>query len=337
MSIVIPCSPITRHDTMKRTLLIFSLILLAGLLFLPRPAYAQEGPVIHVVQKGETLYEIARRYGVSVQQIIELNNLRQGNRIYANQRLIIKPGSSSPDSTIYVVKRGDTLMGIARKFGTSIAAIQRINQLNGPVIYVGQRLKIPQTTTPNNPTKKSIVHTVRRGETLSQIAAYYGVTVDQIRQLNNLKKGDILRVGQKLIISGKPNKKRASKGQKKFVVDISEQRCWRYEGDKLLNTWRCSTGRNNSTKTGRFRVQSKIRKAYGSTWNIWMPWWLGIYWSGPVENGIHGLPWNAKTGARTWAGLVGTPITYGCVMLNDKAAETLWRWADIGTLVIIKR
>ena len=178
---------------------------------------------------------------------------------------------------------------------------------------------------------------MRRGETLSQIAAYYGVTVEQIRKLNHLKKGDILRVGQKLIISGKPNKQRAPKGQKKFVVDISEQRCWRYEGDKLLNTWRCSTGRNNSTKTGRFRVQSKIRKAYGSTWNIWMPWWLGIYWSGPVENGIHGLPWNAKTGARTWAGLVGTPITYGCVMLNDKAAETLWRWADIGTLVIIKR
>ncbi len=321
---------------MKRILLAFSFILLVSLLLLPRPAHAQEGPVIHVVQKGETLYDIAQRYGVSVQQIIKLNNLRQGNRIYANQRLIIKPGSS-PDSTIYVVKRGDTLMGIARKFGTSIAAIQRLNQLNGPVIYVGQRLKIPQTTTPNNPSKKSIVHTVRRGETLSQIAAYYGVTVEQIRKLNHLKKGDILRVGQKLIISGKPNKQRAPKGQKKFVVDISEQRCWRYEGDKLLNTWRCSTGRNNSTKTGRFRVQSKIRKAYGSTWNIWMPWWLGIYWSGPVENGIHGLPWNAKTGARTWAGLVGTPITYGCVMLNDKAAETLWRWADIGTLVIIKR
>ncbi len=336
MSIVIPHSPITRHDTMKRTLLIFSLILLAGLLFLPRPAHAQEGPVIHVVQKGETLYEIAQRYGVSVQQIIELNNLRQGNRIYTNQRLIIKPGSSPADSTIYVVKRGDTLMGIARKFGTSIAAIQRINQIHGPVIYVGQRLKIPQATNSDKPSGTTIVHTVRRGETLSQIAQAYGVTVEQIRKLNNLKNGDLLRVGQKLIISGKPNKK-APKGQKKFVVDISEQRCWRYEGDKLLNTWRCSTGRNNSTKTGRFRVQSKIRKAYGSTWNIWMPWWLGIYWSGPVENGIHGLPWNAKTGARTWAGLVGTPITYGCVMLNDKAAETLWRWADIGTLVIIKR
>ncbi|HID33267.1 MAG TPA: murein L,D-transpeptidase [Anaerolineae bacterium] len=127
------------------------------------------------------------------------------------------------------------------------------------------------------------------------------------------------------------------KEKKKFVVDISEQRCWRYEGDKLLNTWRCSTGRNNATKVGRFQVQSKLRKAYGSTWNIWMPWWLGIYWSGPIENGIHGQPWNAKTGQRTWAGLVGSPITYGCVMLNDKAAKTLWKWADIGTVVIIKR
>jgi LysM repeat protein len=186
---------------------------------------------------------------------------------------------------------------------------------------------------------RPVVHVVRRGETLQQIAQRYGAPVSQIAKLNGIKDASLIRVGDELVISGNPNaiKKKKVRAKKKFVVDISEQRCWRYMGDKLLDTWRCSTGRNNSTKTGRFRVQSKLRKAYGSTWNIWMPWWLGIYWSGPVENGIHGLPWDAKTGGRTWAGLVGTPITFGCVMLNDKHAETLWKWADIGTTVIIKR
>ena len=323
--------------------LLIILVTVLGVFILPGVMHAEgsSGPVIHRVQRGETLTEIAERYGVSVEQLIALNNLREGNRLYANQRLIIQPAVANPSNTaIYVVKRGDTLIGIARRFGTSVAAIQQANNLRGTIIYVGQRLKIPtKSSGDTNKKPKTIIHIVRRGETLSAIAQRYGVTVAQIKKLNGLKNGNLIRVGQKLLISGNPNevKKKAPRGKKKFVVDISEQRCWRYEGDKLLNTWRCSTGRNNSTKVGRFRVQSKIRKAYGSTWNIWMPWWLGIYWSGPVENGIHGLPWNAKTGRRTWAGLVGTPITYGCVMLNDKAAETLWRWADIGTQVIIKR
>ncbi len=333
---------------MKTKAALFLLIIFItalGLLALPVATHAEDssGPLIHQVQRGETLTEIAARYGVSVEQLIELNNLREGNRLYANQRLVIKPATTDDArARMYVVKKGDTLFRIARKFGTSVAAIQRVNNLRGSLIYVGQRLKIPSKSSNGNHGKKpsqAIVHIVRRGETLSSIARRYGVTVRQIKKLNGLKNGNLIRVGQRLLISGNPDsiKKKVPKGKKKLVVDISEQRCWRYEGDKLLNTWRCSTGRNNSTKVGRFRVQSKIRKAYGSTWNIWMPWWLGIYWSGPVENGIHGLPWNAKTGRRTWAGLVGTPITYGCVMLNDKAAETLWRWADIGTLVIIKR
>ncbi len=326
---------------MKRYLfLLIVASVLLGLWMWPGVARAEGAPLIHQVQEGETLADIAQRYGVSVQELMALNHLRQGNRLVANQRLVINPPQQDPNGRIYVVKQGDTLMGIARKMGVSAAAILKANKLQSGVIYVGQRLKIPKRQNPASQARtQTVTHVVRRGETLSSIAALYGVTVAQIRQNNGLKDGDLIQVGQKLVISGQKKKPqaKAARGAKKFVVDISEQRCWRYEGDVLLNTWRCSTGRHNSTKTGRFRVQSKLRKAYGSTWNIWMPWWLGIYWSGPVENGIHGLPWNAKTGARTWAGLVGTPITYGCVMLNDKAAETLWRWADIGTLVIIKR
>lgn len=328
-----------------RFLIFFSSLAFVLALLLPTAAHASSGPTIHTVQRGETLSRIAAQYGVTVAQLLRVNNLRNANRIYAGQQLVIRPGSSSPGSHVYVVKRGDTLLKIAGKNGVSVAAIQQANGLHGSIIYVGQRLKMPQNAAPGNGDDnnqnagKTITHVVRRGETLAQIAQRYGIPASQIAKLNGIKNASLVRVGQKLVISGNPNavKKKTPRGRKKIVVDISEQRCWRYEGDKLLNTWRCSTGRNNSTKTGNFRVQSKLRKAYGSTWNIWMPWWMGIYWSGPVENGIHGLPWNAKTGGRTWAGLVGTPITYGCVMFNDKAAETLWRWADIGTRVVIKR
>jgi len=332
---------------MKRRMKTRILILIVFLAFVfaimsPAAAYADNGPVIHTVQRGETLSTIANKYGVTVADLMRMNNLRNANRIYVGQRLMVKPGQSSPDDGVYVVRKGDTLLKIAQRNGVSVAAIQQANGLRGSIIYVGQRLKLPSgdaAADGGQAADKPVVHVVRRGETLAQIAQRYGVPASQIAKLNGIKNASLIRVGQNLLISGNPDaiKKRAPRGKKKFVVDISEQRCWRYEGDKLLNTWRCSTGRNNSTKTGRFRVQSKLRKAYGSTWNIWMPWWLGIYWSGPVENGIHGLPWNAQTGGRTWAGLVGTPITYGCVMLNDKAAETLWHWADIGTTVIIKR
>ncbi|MCS7038746.1 MAG: LysM peptidoglycan-binding domain-containing protein [Caldilineales bacterium] len=253
--------------------------------------------------------------------------------------LLLWPATAAADGPdVHIVRAGETLAGIAARYGTTVAELMRLNSLRNPdLIYVGQRLLIRPGTTADER-----VHIVRRGQTLGSIARAYGVSVDDLRAANGLR-GDLIFVGQRLRIpapgSGAPTNPApaAPRGQKKIVVDISEQRCWRYEGDVLLNTWRCSTGRNNSTATGTFRVQSKLRKAYGSTWGIWMPYWLGIYWAGPTENGIHGLPWDAKTGARTWAGLVGTPITYGCVMLNDEAMKQLWEWADIGTLVVIRR
>jgi hypothetical protein len=82
-------------------------------------------------------------------------------------------------------------------------------------------------------------------------------------------------------------------------------------------------------------VQSKIPNAYGSTWDIWMPDWLGIYWSGGLENGIHALP-ILPNGATLWAGFLGRPISYGCVVLGTYDAEVLYNWADMGTPVDIQ-
>jgi len=111
----------------------------------------------HVVRRGETLASIARHYGVSVQALAIANGLRNPNFVYVGQRLVIPGrGSSSapapaPTSSyqIHVVSRGQTLSGIARRYGVSIAALMQANRLRSPnFIYIGQRLIIPGGSKP---------------------------------------------------------------------------------------------------------------------------------------------------------------------------------------------
>ena len=125
-------------------------------------------------------------------------------------------------------------------------------------------------------------------------------------------------------------------GSKYILVDISEQHMYVYEGDALIYSFVASTGMNNATRIGNFAVQSKFPNAYGSTWDIWMPSWLGIYWSGGLENGIHALP-ILPNGATLWAGYLGRPVSYGCVVLGSYEAKLLYDWAEIGTPVEIQR
>lgn len=124
-------------------------------------------------------------------------------------------------------------------------------------------------------------------------------------------------------------------GNKYILVDISEQHMYVYEGDTQVYSFVSSTGMNNATRTGSFSVLDKIPSAYGATWDIWMPNWLGIYWAGSMENGIHALP-ILPNGGTLWAGYLGVPISYGCVVLGTYEAQVLYDWADIGTPVVIQ-
>jgi lipoprotein-anchoring transpeptidase ErfK/SrfK len=124
-------------------------------------------------------------------------------------------------------------------------------------------------------------------------------------------------------------------GSKYILIDISEQHLYAYEGDALVYSFVASTGMNNATSVGAFSVLDKIPNAYGATWNIWMPNWLGIYWAGSMENGIHALP-ILPNGAQLWAGFLGRPISYGCIVLGAYEAQLLYDWADIGTPVEIR-
>ena len=124
-------------------------------------------------------------------------------------------------------------------------------------------------------------------------------------------------------------------GSKYILVDISDQHMYVYDGDALIYSFVVSTGIGNSTRVGSFAVQSKIPSAYGSTWNIWMPNWLGIYWSHGLENGIHALP-ILPGGGILWEGYLGRPVSYGCVVLGTYESQLLYDWAEIGTPVEIQ-
>jgi lipoprotein-anchoring transpeptidase ErfK/SrfK len=126
-------------------------------------------------------------------------------------------------------------------------------------------------------------------------------------------------------------------GPQRIVVDVSEQRMYVYEGEELRWKWVVSTGEpGRPTAIGNFAIQSKIPMAYAATWNLDMPYWLGIYWAGPLENGIHALPIQRATGYKLWDGFLGQRVSYGCVILSDENAETLYDWVEMGTPVIIQ-
>ncbi len=123
---------------------------------------------------------------------------------------------------------------------------------------------------------------------------------------------------------------------KKIVVDIASQRFYAYEGDRLVYEFVCSTGGASSpTVPGEYKVLDKIPVAYSSAWHLEMPYWLGIYWSGTLENGIHALP-ILSNGQVLWEGYLGQPVSFGCIILSTEAAKTIYDWAEIGTPVIIR-
>lgn len=115
------------------------------------PVAANAASRIHVVRRGQNLTRIAIRYGTTVNAIMKANGLRNRNYIYVGQRLRIPGGGgggssrgSGGGSSVHVVRRGQTLSSIARRYGRSVSAFVSVNGLRNPNrIYVGQRLRIP--------------------------------------------------------------------------------------------------------------------------------------------------------------------------------------------------
>ncbi|MCB9139447.1 MAG: LysM peptidoglycan-binding domain-containing protein [Caldilineaceae bacterium] len=173
------------------------------------PAAAPEaGGVYHVVQRGETLSHIARHYGVTIESIKDVNHL-WSNTIYVGQHLYIpavQSGYSTGCSSVHHVRRGETLSSIARAYGTTYASLAAANGIsNASYIYAGQRICIPNIYaqsgwTPKPQPDNGCYYTVRRGDTLSEIAQWYGYSTDHLARANGIAHPSHIYVGQQICV-----------------------------------------------------------------------------------------------------------------------------------------
>lgn len=181
------------------------------------------------------------------------------------------------------------------------------------------------------------IYVVQPGDHLIVIARRFGMPPGLIAEANPGVNLDLLHVGQLLIIP--PQEVLTPYDPvpgKEIVISIPEQRLRVYENGDLLYDWPCSTGMAAPTYTGSFQVLSKEEMAYASQWDLHMPHFIGVYRAGgSTYNGIHALP-ILSTGQRLWAGNLGSPASYGCIILGIQEAETLFEWAELGVSVIVQ-
>jgi LysM repeat protein len=159
----------------------------------------------YTVVSGDTLWKIAAKFNTSISEIVTLNNLDPNKYLYIGQKLKV-PASVSPEPApqpvIHTVQSGDTLWKVAQRYGTTIDAIVKANNLDpAKYLYIGQKITIPSTTTtPEPPAVQPVIHTVVSGDTLWKISVKYGTTIDAIVKANNLDPAKYLYIGQKITI-----------------------------------------------------------------------------------------------------------------------------------------
>ena len=150
--------------------------------------------ITYIVQKGDTLYSIASKYNVTVDELKKLNNL-SSNTLSIGQKLYIKKVNKTDENT-YMVEKGDSLYSIAKKFNTTVDNLKSLNNLTTDTLSTGQVLIIPKDVENKD---NGNVYIVQSGDTLYNIARKYNVSVDELKKTNNLTT-NTLQIGQQLII-----------------------------------------------------------------------------------------------------------------------------------------
>lgn len=200
------------------------------------PASERLTVVRHTVRRGETLSIIAGQYRTSVASISSANQLRNVNRIYVGMELVIPhddggavtgrdvvlasvatpapaPAKArpapAPKPKVHVVARGDTLTKIATAYGTTVTQLKATNNLRSSTIVIGQRLTVGGGTASAAPaatvtkaTSAPVTHVVKPGETLTRIAAKYGIDSATLQKQNKITDPSHIEVGQRLTVTG---------------------------------------------------------------------------------------------------------------------------------------
>ncbi len=277
------------------------------------PAPVVSAPVYHVVQRGETLGTIARRYGVTWQELAAANNIPNPNRILAGQQLVIMQ-AASPVNTAAIPPA-------AEPAAPPPAA--------DPVITTAPVAAQTQT------------HIVQRGEHLAAIARRYGISWTAIARANNIVDPNRIYAGQALAIpaagdiAADPTYFTPTVGQpsgptptitngRQIIVDLSEQRVYAYQDGQLVFNSIASTGLPATpTVTGDFNIYWKLTDQTMSGPGYYLPGvpWVMYFYAGYA---LHGTYWHNN---------FGHPMSHGCVNLPTENAAWLFNFADVGTPV----
>ena len=173
--------------------------------------------VSYIVRKGDTLYQIAKKFNITVAKLVQVNNLNDSNRLSIGMELIIPNGNGNTSVTttsVYIVQKGDTLTSIANRFQTTIAALKQNNKLTKDTIYSGQKLYVngaaevqpsPKASESNFSPIDTEKYVVKAGDVLYNIAKRCRMTVQELMQINNIQDPKALQIGQVLYLKKTAN------------------------------------------------------------------------------------------------------------------------------------
>ncbi|MBX7121292.1 MAG: LysM peptidoglycan-binding domain-containing protein [Opitutaceae bacterium] len=189
----------------------------------------------YLVTRGDSLWSIAKKHGITVAELSKANNLRSNAALQIGQKLTIpaatavshaaaSAGGADQTGPVHVVKSGETLGQIARMHGTTVNTLKRMNKLSGDMVRPGKVLLLPEGSvssmdvapavkaTPSTSSRGSnpVKHAVQPNETLGAIARRYGISVGELVTANNIQDPSRIRFGQELIIPGWSAPKSAS-------------------------------------------------------------------------------------------------------------------------------
>ena len=150
---------------------------------------------VYIVQKNDTLYSVAKNNNISVEELIKINNLSNPN-LYIGQELYIpkkEEQTTIEEYDIYTVKKGDSLWKISKEYNITIPDLKNINNLSDLTLQINQKLLVPKKKNENN------TYIVQKGDTIWSITRKNDLTVDELKEKNNLN-SNLLYIGQELII-----------------------------------------------------------------------------------------------------------------------------------------
>jgi LysM repeat protein len=300
-----------------------------------------------VIAVGDTLTNVAQRYNVEVANLAAYNQISDYNHIVIGQKLRIPPAGVTitapaaetlPGADGYhVVRQGESLSAIARLYFLTLEELMALNDIDNPnLVRMGTMLRLTEEVEPAahviQPEVEVITYTVKRGDTLSEIAQAYNTTTEQLLEDNALAT-EAVRVGQELHIYPPADTLAAfgvdapADGERKIVIDLSDQSLTAYQGDVPVLYTLVSTGKADTpTRVGEFAIYQKLKTQHmtGDDYDLPGVPWVMYY---DDEMAIHGAYWHAN---------FGIPTSHGCTNMTIPESKALYAWAPIGTRVIVQ-